>query len=281
MESLISANTTNRSVHRVQEHTGQGSTRTGRIVQSEVAVVCASTRTQMATAPKVSQRTTSRSLVAATSDPEPSRKTANAEKPNRYEIKPCQYKPTENFRNLVQKSFNHLKSNSGVREKNPVVFCMIVAGEIDRLTVAAAREDAQENENHDFMVYQFAPYYQQDLQKALAIIKHKTDNGCGWEYYTEIASIGKHLELQSDKSSDRSIDWKSLKDVSLKIVEDTLEFLKYMQTHPYEHAVNQSSVIIDCLLSAQCDSQHPGLIDPEKVSEITKKKRRPDENYQG
>lgn len=272
MESLISANTTNRSVHRVQEHTGQGSTRTGRIVQSEVAVVCASTRTQMATAPKVSQRTTSRSLVAATSDPEPSRKTANAEKPNRYEIKPCQYKPTENFRNLVQKSFNHLKSNSGVREKNPVVFCMIVAGEIDRLTVAAAREDAQENENHDFMVYQFAPYYQQDLQKALAIIKHKTDNGCGWEYYTEIASIGKHLELQSDKSSDRSIDWKSLKDVSLKIVEDTLEFLKYMQTHPYEHAVNQSSVIIDCLLSAQCDSQHPGLIDPEKVSEITKKK---------
>ena len=156
--------------------------------------------------------------------------------------------------------------------------CYIVmrfAQEIDRLTSRFNPNNPASND-HKFIIFHLGPLYVNNLHPALERIKSKADEGCGWEYCTEITWIARYFHLQADKFSANTA---LVRSVYKQILDGEILFLDHIKDHPVDYAVMRSSEYCERLL--QLDEAHKfEFIHPEEIPEFYEKETTANENYQ-
>lgn len=245
-----------------------GKTQTGKAVQCKAGVQILH---PVAVTSNTSRRTTSDYEVAVTCAPGFAWETLNAEKPGRLEVRECEYKPTtDELPQAVQDSLDEMKKCQE-RKKDPASFCMVVSREMDRLKNRYKIDDAESND-YKFMIWQLAPYYVGSLRPALEIMKRQVDNGCGWEYHTEIGPVGKYLDLQTNEASDTSDNRKLLEELYLNLIYSEMSYLEFMTNFPLKCIVDNSRIIMGELLSEKCGAPGYHFISKRKRKRILKQK---------
>ena len=267
MNGIVGTNAENRSVAEVRGRADRGKTRTGRVVQFDVA----DTRVfgQMAALPDTHWRATSDYEVAATSSPEAIEKTADIAGQDAFRIKPCAYQATHKTFALVENTLKFLEENRKKHEDDVVLYCVAVVKEIDRLISKHQLNDPA-SDDYKFMIFQLGPFYVNNLHPALELIKSKADEGCGWEYYMEIILIGKYLDLRADELSANT---NLVRSIYRQILDGEMLFLKHIKDHPVDYAVRESDACCKSLLEAG-RTQKFKFLQSEEVSDIDKEKQR-------
>ena len=266
LKSIVGTNAENRSVAEVRERADRGKTRTGRVVQFDVA----DTRVfgQMAALPDTHWRATSDYEVAATSSPEAIEKTADIAGQDAFRIKPCAYQATHKTFALVENTLKFLEENRKKHEDDVVLYCVAVVKEIDRLISKHQLNDPA-SDDYKFMIFQLGPFYVNNLHPALELIKSKADEGCGWEYYMEIILIGKYLDLQADELSANT---NLVRSIYRQILDGEMLFLKHIKDHPVDYAVKASNACCKSLLKAGKIRKFQ-FLQPEEIFRINDRKR--------
>ena len=266
MNGIVGTNAENCSVPEARGRTDRGKTRTGRVVQCEVA----DTRVfeQMAVSPDTAWRATDDYEVAATISPGTIEETADVAERDAFRMKPCAYKATHGTYALVKNAFMVMEENQKKYEDDVVSYCVAVVQEIDRSISKRQLNDPASND-YKFMMFQLGPFYVKNLHPALEFIKSKADEGCGWEYYTEIILIGKYLELQAEElSANRNL----VRSIYKQILGGEMLFLNHIKDHPVDYAVRSSDYCCNSLLKAGGAKKFTFLY-PEEISGITKEKQ--------
>ena len=267
MNGIVGTNAENCSVPEARGRTDRGKTRTGRVVQCEVA----DTRVfeQMAVSPDTAWRATDDYEVAATISPGTIEETADVAERDAFRMKPCAYKATHKTFALVENTLKFLEKNRKKHEDDVVLYCVAVVKEIDRLISKHQLNDPA-SDDYKFMIFQLGPFYVNNLHPALELIKSKADEGCGWEYYMEIILIGKYLDLQADELSANT---NLVRSIYRQILDGEMLFLKHIKDHPVDYAVRESDACCKSLLEAG-RTQKFKFLQSEEVSDIDKEKQR-------
>ena len=203
-----------------------GKTHTGRVVQCET--VTGQTPGQMAAATSDAasrRRIAGNYAVAAASLSRSSRRTVNDEKSRTFEIQKCAYTVKDGVRKQVSRVLEDLERVWDEHDGNPVARCVAVATAMERLTSNKGFTQ------YRFMVCQLGPYYEDELDSALAIIKNLADRQYGWRYHKEIVVIVKHMELQEVERIDEKMRGRIelLKDICLKVIDFELRYLRFIK----------------------------------------------------
>ncbi len=266
MESIVGANAGNRGISGVQGGTGQGKTQTGRVVQYEVDTRVSG---QVASLPGTPWRTTDDYEVAVTSFPETIGQTANAAEQDAFRIRPCAYTATQDVLMSVRMTLEFLEKKQQDCECDVVSYCVAVVQGIDKI-ISRHGLNNPASENYKFMISQLGPFYVGNLHPALKLVKSKVDEGCGWEYYTEIILIGRYLDLQPDElSANKDL----MRSIYKQVLDGEIVFLNHIKDHPVDFAVMRSNDCCESLLQTD-EVQKSGFIHPEEISEFHEKKQR-------
>ena len=244
-----------------------GKTQTGRSVQCETTAIQAPRPMPVLHAPR---RATADHMVTVTSAPSwPDWNIVLTEESKRFELRECYYKPTtDEFLKAVQESLTRLKEKWWAPEsrKDPALFCMAVAKQIDQLKNKYRIAD-ESSDNYKFMIWQLAPYYIASLRPALETIKRQIDNECGWEYNMVIGIIGRYMKLQTNEI-DIHDNWELLEELYLKLIDSELDYLEFIKACPLAGTAKYSKGVLDRLLSSKYGAKGYCFIDQRGVDQI-------------
>ena len=266
LESIVGTNAGNPGIPGVQGSTDQGRTQTGKVVQCEVDTRVSG---QAASSPGIPWRTTDDYEVTATGFPETIEKTANAAEQDAFIIRPCAYEATRDMWISVRATLRELKKNQQNGKGDVISCCAEIVQEMDRL-ISRCELNNPASEDYKFMISQLGPFYVDNLHPALDLVKSKADEGCGWEYCTEITRIAKYLDLQpGELPANKAL----VRSVYKQILDGEILFLEHIKDYPVACAVTRSNDYCGRLLQLD-EACRFGFIQPDEISEFHEKKQR-------
>ena len=229
---------------------------------------------QMATASNRFWQTTGKgaAVTVVTGGSGITRQPAGAGKSSAPETGACAYQVTNELQTAVEASLETLKREQEKHGAESLSYCLAVIKELDRLLHKFKIGKSPDNGDYQFVASRLGPHYVCSLKPALDELKSETDTRCGWKHHRNLASVIKHLDLQTGKLSELVNNEASAFCQQLLWAE--LSYLHYVKALPVMSVGRESLIMMDELLSSVSELPDGGrdLIGKEDMDAIKKEK---------